>query len=119
MQSLCLVDIGVFQLSTTHPTQHPPMSSYSLTYVYSQNTLSAVNWLQDYVCFYDEYVAELIGVRQVPFLKKGGLSQPSRRNSDGLSTRTALGCWVHKMRNIREGRKRDREKLKQMAQAIY
>lgn len=29
-------------------------------------------------------------------------------------------CWVHKMRNIREkGRKRDREELKQMAQAIY
>ena len=29
-------------------------------------------------------------------------------------------CWVHKMRNIREkGRKRDRDELKQMAQAIY
>ena len=29
-------------------------------------------------------------------------------------------CWVHKMRNIREkGRKRDREELKKMAQAIY
>lgn len=29
-------------------------------------------------------------------------------------------CWVHKMRNIREkGRVRDREELKQMAQAIY
>ncbi len=29
-------------------------------------------------------------------------------------------CWVHKMRNIREkGRKRDREELKQTAQAIY
>ena len=29
-------------------------------------------------------------------------------------------CWAHKMRNIREkGRKRDREELKQMAQAIY
>ena len=29
-------------------------------------------------------------------------------------------CWVHKMRNIREkGRKRDREELKSMAQAIY
>jgi putative transposase len=29
-------------------------------------------------------------------------------------------CWVHKMRNIREkARKRDRDELKQMAQAIY
>jgi hypothetical protein len=29
-------------------------------------------------------------------------------------------CWVHKMRNIREkARKRDRDKLKQMTQAIY
>lgn len=29
-------------------------------------------------------------------------------------------CWVHKMRNIREkGRVRDRDELKQMAQAIY
>jgi putative transposase len=29
-------------------------------------------------------------------------------------------CWVHKMRNIREkGRKRDRDELKRMAQAIY
>jgi putative transposase len=29
-------------------------------------------------------------------------------------------CWVHKIRNIREkGRKRDRDELKQMAQAIY
>jgi putative transposase len=29
-------------------------------------------------------------------------------------------CWVHKMRNIREkGRKRDRDELKKMAQAIY
>ena len=29
-------------------------------------------------------------------------------------------CWVHKMRNLREkGRKRDREQLKQMGQAIY
>jgi len=29
-------------------------------------------------------------------------------------------CWVHKMRNIREkGRQRDRDELKQMAQAIY
>ena len=29
-------------------------------------------------------------------------------------------CWVHKMRNIREkGRVRDRDQLKQMAQAIY
>lgn len=29
-------------------------------------------------------------------------------------------CWVHKMRNLREhARKRDREELKRMAQAIY
>lgn len=29
-------------------------------------------------------------------------------------------CWVHKLRNIREkGRKRDRDELKRMAQAIY
>ena len=48
------------------------------------------------------------------------LSRFSGSNSDGLSARAASALLVHKMRNIREkGRVRDRDELKQMAQAIY
>ena len=41
-----------------------PKSEFIIPDVYGQDTLSAVNWLQEHLSFSDEYLAQLVGVRE-------------------------------------------------------
>ena len=67
-----------------------PNSEFIIPDVYGQDTLSAVNWLQENLSFSDEYVAQLIGARQELFSewKKGGhrLTKSQVRKLKHLST---------------------------------
>jgi hypothetical protein len=44
-----------------------PNSEFIIPDVYGQDTLSTVNWLQENLSFSDEYLAQLVGVREELF----------------------------------------------------